>query len=267
MQKNLRLKQGIESLNLQKDLMVFKIHPDTLKLVTRITQVKNYARLISLCFFYNEIIKLSFNKEPKIAIIGGKAHEPEVKLLKCFIEEPQFIFLGIDPPIDQYLDLNLENFSVNGTHYDIILCSQVMEHIWNHKNAFKHFENLLASNGYAYISCPSSNRVHGSPNFFSAGFTPSFLINHAHALGLVIHSAQQFGSERIYNSVHLLDIWLSPKGHKFPILFCFEGKSLWKKFLLTIRYLPKILLLHLSSKKLTTSERYASESFIWVQKV
>lgn len=203
----------------------------------------------------------------KIAIIGGKEHEPEIALIKQFIAKPQITFLGIEPPMDQYLDLNSNHFPINATRYDLILCSQVMEHIWDHKNAFKHFENLLESKGYVYVSCPSSNRSHGSPNFFSAGFTPSFLTNHANNAKLIVQVSDQFGTKRLYNSIHLLNIWLSPRGHKFPILFCFEEtKSFWKKILLPIRYLPEILLLHCSSKKLTSKERYATKTFIWATK-
>jgi hypothetical protein len=255
----------IFALNLNRDDNHFKVDHEVLKIVDIQRHSLSYAREILLCFFFEEFKKLSLNKVTKVAIIGGTEHEPEISILRQLIPSFEFSILGVDNLADTFFDLNKTNLS-HSEEYDLILCSQVMEHIWAHGNAFIEFQKLLSPGGYLWISCPASNRSHGSPDYFSAGFTSSFLVNHAMKIDLNIQSSGTFGSKRNYLAVHLLDNWLTRKGHKYPILFCFEGKSYWKQIVLTVRYFPLIAMLHFVSKKLTTSTRYSTESWMLAYK-
>ena len=259
------LKAACFSLGLNRDHNYFKIDKDILKIVRAKRQSISHAREILLCFFFEEFKKISLKKVTKVAIIGGTEHEPEIGILRQLIPSFELSILGVDNLADTFFDLN-ETDQSHSEKYDLILCSQVIEHIWAHGNAFIQFQKLLSAGGYLWISCPASNRPHGSPDYFSAGFTSSFLVNHAMQVNLNIQASGTFGSKRNYFAVHLLDNWLTSKGHRWPILFCFEGKSFWKQIVLTIRYLLLIMLLHFVSKKLTTATRHSTESWMLAYK-
>lgn len=258
-------KAAFLSLGLNRDHNYFEIDQETLKIVRTKRQSISNAREILLCLFFEEFKNLSLKKGINVAIIGGSEHEPEISILRQLVPDFELSILGVDNLADTFLDLNTTNQS-DSERYDLILCSQVMEHVWAHGNAFIQFQKLLSPGGYLWISCPASNRPHGSPDYFSAGFTSSFLINHAMQVNLNVQASGTCGSKRNYFAVHLLDNWLTPKGHRWPILFCFEAKSFWKQILLTIRYLPLIMMLHFVSKQLTTSTRYSTESWMLAYK-
>ena len=259
------LKAACLSLGLNRDPNCFTIDQAALKNVRVNRQSVSHAREVLMCFFFEEFKKLNLKKVNKVAIVGGTAHEPEISILRQLLPSFELSILGVDNLADTFFDLNMTHSS-HSEKYDLILCSQVLEHIWSHGNAFIQLQKLLATDGYLWISCPASNRAHGSPDYFSAGFTSSFLANHAMQVNLNIQGSGSFGSKRNYFAVHLLDSWLTPNGHRWPILFCFEGKSYWKQIVLTLRYLPLILMLHFVSKKLTTSPRYSTESWMLAYK-
>ena len=52
--------------------------------------------------------------------------------------------------------------------FDLILCSQVWEHIWHHGNAFENIENLTSSGSYLWLASLASHRAtHSLPIWLS----------------------------------------------------------------------------------------------------
>jgi hypothetical protein len=80
-------------------------------------------------------------KNLHIAVIGGSRDEPELELLKLRGFNLTIKLYGIEN-YEHHLDLNLPTMDHKFEKFDLILCSQVLEHIWNHQNSFKIFENL-----------------------------------------------------------------------------------------------------------------------------
>jgi SAM-dependent methyltransferase len=259
------LKAASSALNLNHEQNHFEVDPKVLRIVRTKKQSVSLAREVLLCLFVEELSKLNLKRVTKVAVIGGSGDEPEISVLRDLLPSFELSILGVDNLADTFFDLNTTNPS-HSEKYDLILCSQVLEHIWEHSNAFIQFQKLLATGGHLWVSCPASNRPHGSPDYFSAGFTSSFLVNHAEQVNLTIRSSGTFGSKRNYFAVHLLNNWLTSNGHEWPILFCFEGKKYWKQIVLTARYFSIIIMLHFVSKKLTTSPRYSTESWLLAYK-
>lgn len=254
-------KAASSGLSLNREHNYFEVDPKVLTIVRAKRQSVSHAREVLLCLFVEELTKLNLTRVTKVAVIGGSGDEPEISLLRQLLPVFELYILGVDNLADTFFDLNTTNPS-HSEKYDLILCSQVLEHIWAHENAFVQFQKLLATDGHLWISCPASNRPHGSPDYFSAGFTSSFLVNHAEQVNLTVRGSGTFGSKRNYFAVHLLNNWLTPKGHQWPVLFCFEGKKYWKQIVLTVRYFSIVIMLHFVSKKLTTSLRYSTESWL-----
>ena len=149
-----------------------------------------------------------------VALVGGHLNEPELKVLN-----PQKVtFFGIesDPRIKTNMfDLNFPQ-EIN-TQYNLVLCSQVLEHVYDVKQAILNLANLTSTSGYLWIACPASNYPHGSPHYFSAGYTPELISNLLEPLGFKIILAQKYGSERMYFFTHALRRWPTKQEYYFPL--------------------------------------------------
>lgn len=151
-----------------------------------------------------------------IAIVGGHIDEPELKVLS-----PQRVtYFGIESDSriqTNFFDLNFPQ-QVNA-QFDLVLCSQVLEHIYDVKQAIVNLSNLTEVGGYIWIACPASNYPHGSPHYFSAGYTPELITNMLKPLGFTIIFAEKFGSDRMYFFTHALRRWPTKEEYYFPLRF------------------------------------------------
>jgi hypothetical protein len=229
---------------------------------------ENLGRALVLTKFIELITsKLTKGKSLNVAIVGGTVVEPEVRALIALGYEPRITTLGIEGA-NYYFDLNIlhSNLITEINQFDLVLCSQVFEHIWNHEAAFRNLLNLTSNGSFLWIGCPTSNRPHGSPSYYSAGFTSEYLSRNLETLGFEILSQGQFGSERNYKLTHLLPTWLSVRGHMFPPLFAFEGRRMLVRIYYSIRFLPTTLWSLCSSKEISEGDRFATESWVLAEK-
>ncbi len=73
--------------------------------------------------------------DANIAIVGGNKNDPEVLLVKKLFVNCQITFLGVEKNPDvNFLDLNKK--TMQHKEFDLVICSQVIEHIWNQENFF-----------------------------------------------------------------------------------------------------------------------------------
>ena len=225
----------------------------------------NWARALVVSQFMEYVLPLiDRTKVCRIAIIGGTNLEPELALMQkkgisCHIE-----YFGIES--GNHLDLNEFN-PINLEKFDLILCSQVFEHIWNHSSAIQNLENLLCDGGLLWLAAPASNRAHGSPSYYSAGYTSGYLSHNLEQFSFQILREGQIGSRRNYIALHVLPTWLSFKAHRNPVLFAFSEYSPVKRAFLRIRFFHWALALMLISGKISNSSRVASESWALAQKL
>lgn len=83
----------------------------------------------------------------KVAVIGGDSNEPELRILKSIGAKFDLSLLGVEPR-SLFLDLTIENTFIGlENKFDIVLCSQVLEHVYNHENAFILMSRLLRKDG------------------------------------------------------------------------------------------------------------------------
>jgi hypothetical protein len=200
-----------------------------------------------------------------VAVIGGSSQDPELFALKHLGLEINLTIFGIDPQVE-YLDLNTINPKNSKFQFDLILCSQVVEHLWNHGAAFDSLKNLMTEDTYVWISCPSSNRPHGLNFYYSAGLTSSFLVKNLEHRGLKILGSGSIGTRRLYRAIHTQPSWLSVRGHKFPPLWSFEEHPYDKqgkiyRTMFRLRYFVRNMELLMFSRKITTDIRCATESW------
>lgn len=221
----------------------------------------NFMRSRLLFMFEKNIPLGEPPRELSVAVLGGSRAEPELQLLETRGFKLKVTLLGIED-YNRYLDLNLVITSNHLEKYDLILCSQVLEHIWNHDNSFKIFENLLSPGGHLWISCPASNRYHGSPEYYITGFHADYFVKRLAITGLQVLNCGLLGTRRNYFATHTLPTWLSVKGHRFPLFFTFENRPIFRQFVLGVRYFFYILLTSVHSARLTTSPHCATETWV-----
>lgn len=245
---------------------VKKIETDSRSLAMQLYPL-GFARALLLEEFIQLFTKTEiFNSDSiKVAVVGGSEREPELIALRHFGLEINLTIFGIDSDAE-YLDLNSINSKNWNFDFDLILCSQVMEHLWNHSAAFDTLKNLMNEKTHLWISCPSSNRPHGLNFYFSAGLTVDFLVNNMESRGLTVLGSGSIGTRRLYRAIHTQPSWLSVRGHVFPPLWSFEEHPYDKegrtyRIIFRIRYFLRNLDLLLFSKKITTDVRCATESW------
>ena len=200
-------------------------------------------------------------------VVGGTPQDPEYQFIKSLSGSIQTSFLGIEDTDFNfhYLDLNeVPRQSISGK---LVLCSQVLEHVWNHKNFFLNLKELTQSNGYLWLDVPMSNFVHGSPDYYSAGFATEYLLRNLEDNGFEIVSSGSIGSRRYYTATHLLGTWLTEQEHKNPFFnYHFQpGTKLGVIKKLVIDLCRRAPLLFFS-KKITDSTRYSTEAFVFARR-
>lgn len=226
---------------------------------------RNFSRTHLVQKFSDEVLsRLNSEKKLSVAVVGGSESDPEVKAIRLFIPNCQVTTFGIECA-EIYLDLNRASDDLGLQKFDLILCSQVFEHIWNHREASNTLLKLAKPNGLIWVSVPASNRPHGSPGYFTAGLTADFLNNlftlckgHTLALGM-------FGTKRNYAATHSLPYWLSVSGHRFPLLFGPSDRVWWKQLLYLVFFLPTNFRLSLLSATLSSDVSTATESWILIR--
>ena len=207
-------------------------------------------------------IELLSNSVLDVGVIGGSLNDIEVQWLLTQNPKTRFKVLGIKD-FDIHMDLNHPNSQ--NFDFDLILVSQVLEHIWNHKTFFDNLLSSVRDGGLVWIGCPASNKKHASPDYFSAGFTPQYLKNNFELRNLKTLFFGGFGSKRLYMATHLLPGWLTPKGHSYPLFFAFEERTALARILLWFRFLPALIYLSFVNAKESNNDRWHTESW-WLGK-
>ena len=147
----------------------------------------NYSRVVQLAWLHQCLVKHKLTLFDNVAVVSGSNNEPELKL---------FTYNNLDVlnySDDKKYDLDIEWDAVNSL-YDLTICNQVFEHVFNPDQAFKNLASITKSDGYIFISVPAINCVHGEPYFYSSGYHPRFLTRLANQDLFRIVDAGQWGS-------------------------------------------------------------------------
>jgi len=170
--------------------------------------------------FFDEFVQSQISEHSflKVAVVGGSVDEPELQHLRSHGREFEVTVFGIESE-GIFLDLNRPFADLNFiSKFDLVICSQVLEHIWNLSEALKTITGLAKEGGFLWINCPTSNHAHGSPEYFSAGYTSKMLRTHLVQTGVEILYDGEVGTERLYKMTHSQLFWPSYLEHQHPFL-------------------------------------------------
>ncbi|CAN2171217.1 Methyltransferase domain containing protein [Candidatus Nanopelagicaceae bacterium] len=201
-----------------------------------------------------------------VAVVGGTSADPEIAVVKRHFPEATIHFLGIDNSRNDsnYLDLDLNSAPImNVAKFDLVINSQVLEHVWNLANAFENLANLTKPDGFLWVNCPASNMAHGSPAYYSAGYTDGYIAENLKYRNFEILISKTIGSKRNYFMTHILRHWPAEAELKHPVLnYNFQPGSFLGVIRKYLRDLPGRLLSVAFSNRVVHSIDYATESVV-----
>jgi SAM-dependent methyltransferase len=234
-----------------------------LKVATGVYQ-HNIGRVLVLAEFIHNINgKLPTNRPIKVAVVGGYRNEPEILVLEKLGYQTFVTIFGVEDS-DVNLDLNSQENSLGNFDmtFDLILCSQVFEHIWNHQQALRNIQRLMGEGSLIWLAAPASNHAHGVPRYYSAGFTAEYLLHNLGEIGMAGVAWGNIGSPRNYRAIHTIPNWLNLKGHQFPITHGFSNYPFLINLAYSIRYFHNLIALSLISPKVTSDVSVATECWV-----
>jgi len=207
---------------------------------------------------------LDFNR---ILVVGGGPGEPELRIFEQGSGE--IFFAGIDSDGSDenflYLDLNLEE-EIDKT-FDLVLCNQVLEHLYNPNRAFSNLERLVVPGGLLWITCPANNYRHGSPEYYSAGYSWEFLVRNLENAGFVNIDSGELSSKRIYLYRHLLKIWPTEVQIQFPLFAYFGAQgNIFRKLFYNLKTIAYRVIIVLGNRKWVLNGPHPIETFGFFKK-
>lgn len=201
-----------------------------------------------------------------VAVIGGSRKEFEIQVLELLGLKISTTVFNLAGEFDQFIDLNEYSTKLTEKTYDLVLCSQVLEHIHNIHNAIINLKQLTKSDGYLFLNVPFSNMVHRDSisEFYTPGYSSKFLSSNFDSKEYEIIESVDFGTRRLYNFIHLLQVWPLLQEHNNPLKFGIRSNTNLKllRYIFQLRYIRCFFW----NSKLEFNSQFSTESIILVHK-
>jgi SAM-dependent methyltransferase len=218
---------------------------------------------------FEKVLQTYFVSTINVAIVGGSSKDPEVLILQKVHPGTKITYLGIDNYGNEnpWLNLDLNKPFELDESFDLVVCSQVIEHLWNLEESFKSLAALVSGAGYIWINCPASNIAHGSPEYFSAGYSPEYLQRNFERFGFDSLISGSLGSQRYYKATHLLRLWSTKLEHSNPVFgYRISGKITLGKLREMISRIPGRIMMATWNKNIVENIDYSTETYYFGRK-
>ena len=163
---------------------------------------------------------LSVEEMGRVAIVGGSMQDHEVPIVLGKYPDAIFEVFGIEPG-ETFMDLN--RTGVVSRDFDLVICSNVLEHVFHHENFALNLLSLLRKGGVLWLSFPFNDKYHSAPEYYSAGFDPEYAVKLFERHGGTVQISKIIASKRGYLFTHLLKDWPSEFRYNHP----FFGQIIW----------------------------------------
>lgn len=99
---------------------------------------------------------------------------------------------------------DIANIPESDQSFDVILCTEVLEHLPNPVNALQEFQRLLKTGGVLILTAPFCSLTHFAPYHYSSGFNHYFYEFHLEELGFKLDEVSNNGNyfEYIGQEIH-----------------------------------------------------------------
>src|SRR6267142_870859 len=106
-----------------------------------------------------------------------------------FAQEPSTI--GLYTPLDYISDI--EAIPVPNASFDVVLCTEVLEHVPEPIKAVNEMSRILRSGGRLYLSAPLGSWLHQEPYHYYGGYTPHWYRRFLPSVGLEVEHIEANG--------------------------------------------------------------------------
>jgi hypothetical protein len=211
-------------------------------------------------------IQLSQPRISSIGILGGSPKEPELLELLRIYPNAKVTFLGIEKGLSEepFIELDLNTSRGLDLAFDIVICAQVLEHVWNLDNSITILSEVInPRGGFLWLNCPASNMVHGSPEYFSAGYSHKMIAKNLENHQFEIIFSNSIGSRRLYFFTHTLQYWPTKFELAHPLLTYRPLRSYGRRLIpeTFLGFFGRLYALFLSNEELSNSQ-YDTETFV-----
>jgi ubiquinone/menaquinone biosynthesis C-methylase UbiE len=140
---------------------------------------------------------------------------------------------------------DITNIPVDNSSFDVVLCSEVIEHVPNPLEALKELARVLKKDGLIILTAPFISATHFAPYHFCTGFSKYFYERHLTELGFEIIELTQNGNffESVAQELQILN--------SFAIKYTNKGLNIFERIsrYIILRKLKKLSKLDLNSKE------------------
>jgi SAM-dependent methyltransferase len=233
-----------------------------------IDNIRIHAGRVLVLDIYRELINeylVQRGKPIRVAVVSGGSNEPELLALSELKLPHIPTFFGLGAEVQ--LDLNELNRSMVShlNKFDLVLCCQVLEHVYNVQNALKNLSSLVSQNGFIWINVPASNMKHGSPEYFSAGYQPELIERLLSPMKIKVIKCGDVGTKRLYFMTHKQQYWPSFLEHRIPFLRGIHGRR-WTMPIKFAKYFPRNMQAQSWSSKKMFGTAFSTETFYFGRK-
>lgn len=218
---------------------------------------------------FQALIASQKNEIRCVAVVGGGSGDPEVAWMIRDYPDVSFHYFGVAAAGDlpfTFLDLNQAE-SAPLAQFDLVHCAQVLEHVWDVKQAIANLSRLARPGGLIWLNCPASCLPHGSPYYFAAGYQPEMLTALGELSGCSALHTQRVGSPRAYFYEHMLRRWPSRAEYESPLRRMSEGRAgAIRAAARWMKYLPGRVMAALLSGEPSDDQSYATQTIVLLRK-
>ena len=105
-------------------------------------------------------------------------------------------------------DINCDILRIPETSkYELIVCTEVLEHVPNPVAAFEKMVSLLAPNGVLVISVPLMSLMHQAPYWFQSGLSPQWFEYHSDQNSIKVQELAIYGDYVDYMEQEILRVF------------------------------------------------------------
>ena len=105
-------------------------------------------------------------------------------------------------------DINCDILLIPETsQYELIICTEVLEHVPNPVAAFEKMVSLLAPNGLLVISVPLMSLMHQAPYWFQSGLSPQWFEYHSDRSSIKVDELAIYGDYADYMEQEILRVF------------------------------------------------------------
>jgi len=153
--------------------------------------------------------------------VGGKNKRKKGEFqLSKYIDNP--ICVNLNPAVEPDYLCDARNMPFDNEYADIIICSEMLEHVDGVDDVLKEIHRVLKPNGKIYICVPFSMHVHSAPYDYGR-YTACFWEQHLNKFGFEILELEEQGG-----------YWATKINMNKRFLKCFRRKNRYNPFLVIV---------------------------------